>query len=126
MKLANIPGTVRFLVQSGRLLVNWPAVTKERLHLKPYPDRLVFRNGVVLRGPNLGDLKWLFREVWTDQAYSPAGYEIKRGDTVIDVGANVGFFAAFAATRAPMYGSIPLSLSPAISPGSKRTSKKAA
>src|ERR1017187_8330432 len=79
MKLANIPGTVRFLVQCGRLLVNWPAVTKERLHLKPYPDRLVFRNGVVLRGPNLGDLKSGFGEVWTEQAYSPAGYEIKRG-----------------------------------------------
>jgi FkbM family methyltransferase len=100
MKFANIPRTLRSSVQIARLLTNWPeVVVKPRLG-KSKPDRLRFRNGVVLQGPEAAVVDFLFREIWCDQVYGPPGYQIQRGDTVIDVGANVGFFATFAATRA--------------------------
>jgi FkbM family methyltransferase len=55
----------------------------------------------VLQGEQPDLLQWLFQEIWVDQAHSPPGYEIQRGDTVIDVGANIGAFTLFAAMRAP-------------------------
>jgi FkbM family methyltransferase len=83
-----------------KLLVNWrealsAGVSGGRL------KRLELRNGVVLNAPDALDLNFLFQEIWLRGIYSPPGFEIRRGDVVIDVGANIGVFAAFAASRAP-------------------------
>jgi FkbM family methyltransferase len=101
MKLANLPRVLRRNLETVRLLGNWSAVVGVGLHGKAKTNRLQFRNGVVLQGQASEILEFLFHEVWIDQAYSPPGYEIRRGDTVIDAGANIGAFAMFAATRAP-------------------------
>jgi FkbM family methyltransferase len=101
MKLANVPRLLRINLEAVKLLDNWPAVVRARSRSTAKTNRLQFRNGVVLQGESPAILECLFREIWVDQAYSPPGYEIRRGDTVIDVGANVGAFSLFAATRAP-------------------------
>jgi FkbM family methyltransferase len=100
MKLTNVRRAFQDSVKSHKLLVNWPAVVGARVLRKPKPDRLQFRNGVVLTGPKPDVLNWLYYEVWTNQTYTPSGYEIQSGDTVIDVGANIGLFTAFAASSA--------------------------
>ena len=46
------------------------------------------------------DLAFLFHEIWVDRIYSPPGYEVRDGETVVDVGANIGMFSIFAATSA--------------------------
>jgi FkbM family methyltransferase len=101
MKLANLPRRIQIDFETVKLLSNWPAVVRARQGSKGKINRLQFRSGVVLQGEPPDLLGWLFREIWVDQVYSPPGYEIQRGDTVIDVGANIGAFAMFAATRAP-------------------------
>jgi FkbM family methyltransferase len=101
MKLAYLLRVLRINLETVKLLRNWPAVVRVRLWGTAKTDRLQFRNGVVLQGQAPNILEWLFHEVWVDRAYSPPGHEIQRGDTVIDVGANIGAFALFAATRAP-------------------------
>jgi FkbM family methyltransferase len=101
MKLADLPRVLRINLETVKLLGNWPAVVRVRRRSKAKTSRLQFRNGVVLQGQAPDVLEWLFHEVWVNRAYSPPGYEIQRGDTVIDVGANIGAFAMFAATRAP-------------------------
>ncbi len=58
------------------------------------------RNGVVLKSPEGQNLTALFYEIWIREDYCPAGYKIQPRDVVIDIGANIGVFAAYAATRA--------------------------
>jgi FkbM family methyltransferase len=99
-RLARIPQRVRRDLQLMKLLSNWREALSAELsggRLK----RLELRNGVVLNAPEALDLNFLFQEIWLRGIYSPPGFEIRSGDVVIDVGANIGVFAAFAASRAP-------------------------
>jgi FkbM family methyltransferase len=80
-------------------LENWrEALTAELRHTPLSQVRL--RSGVVLECPHTIDLAFLFHETWVRRIYSPPGYEIGPGETIIDIGANIGVFATFAATRA--------------------------
>ena len=67
--------------------------------VKRRPYRVVTRSGVVLElRPGLGD-RFGFYEVAIREDYFESGQSIGPGDTVIDVGANVGCFALLAAKR---------------------------
>jgi FkbM family methyltransferase len=46
-------------------------------------------------------MAFLFNEIWLERAYSAHNYAIAPGWNVVDVGANVGVFAALAASRDP-------------------------
>jgi FkbM family methyltransferase len=61
---------------------------------------LLFRNGISIQGTAQTHLDFLFTEIWVDRVYTPRGYEICEGQVVVDVGANVGVFSAFAALSA--------------------------
>jgi len=64
-------------------------------------NELSFRNGFRLRSPREEPLLSLFHEVWVDRHYTIPGYVISSGDTVIDIGANVGTFTLWTANAAP-------------------------
>ena len=101
MKLhSNLPKKAKTVVSLAKFLKNWREVAWALGSKTPF-DRLQFRNGVVLEGATPDILRALFEEIWIAQAHNPPGYEIQRGDTVVDVGANIGTFTTFAATRAP-------------------------
>jgi len=55
------------------------------------------------RGPALrwANLLSMVRETWVDLLYTPNGLEIRDGQTIVDIGANIGVFTLFAATQAP-------------------------
>lgn len=53
-----------------------------------------------MEGPS-AVLKSLFQEIWLFERYKLPGYEIGPSDVVVDVGANIGLFALYAASRAP-------------------------
>jgi FkbM family methyltransferase len=83
-----------------RHVENWrEALIAEWTHTPLKQVRM--RNGVVLESPPTIDLAFLFYETWLRRIYSPPGYEIGSGETIIDIGANIGVFATFAATQAP-------------------------
>ena len=42
----------------------------------------------------------VLKDVWTKDAYSKAGFEIRESDTVIDIGGHIGAFTVFAAKKA--------------------------
>jgi len=44
---------------------------------------------------------WIINEIWFEKVYTPAGFEINDGETVLDIGANLGIFTLFAASRNP-------------------------
>ncbi len=46
--------------------------------------------------------RYVYDEIFVDQVYTrPPGIEIRQGDVVFDVGANIGLFTIFAAAQAP-------------------------
>ena len=99
-RLARIPGRIRRDVRLVRLLENWRAALVTEWKRVPLGE-VRLRNGAVLEGPNTINLAFLFHETWVREVYTPPGYEIRAGDVVIDIGANIGVFAIYAATRAP-------------------------
>jgi len=58
------------------------------LGLHPLP------NGVVLEAPSANEARILYREVFEANGYLRHGVTVRDGDTVLDVGANVGAFSA--------------------------------
>lgn len=52
------------------------------------------------------DVAFLYREVYEKQSYLQHGVTIAPGNTVLDVGANIGMFAAFAAQRVGILGHV--------------------
>ena len=81
------------------LAENWRDVLSAKFNRKSL-HKVKLHNGVVLSAPPEVNLDFLFHEVWLDKVYCPPGYEIEKDNTVIDIGANIGVFAVFAATRA--------------------------
>ena len=98
-RLSRIPKRMREDLKIIRLLKNWKEVLSAKASNTAY-CHLAFRDGVVVRAPAKIALDFLFHEIWIDETYAPTGYEIKDGDTVVDIGANIGVFAFWAATRA--------------------------
>lgn len=62
-------------------------------------NQLDLRNGISLESPLTEGLLALFKEIWIDRCYAPAGFDVAPGDTVVDIGANVGVFTLWAASR---------------------------
>lgn len=82
------------------LLENWPeAIAAE--WSKTRINKLKLRNRVCLESPENIDLAFLFHESWVKKIYTPPGYEIRPNHVVIDIGANIGVFSTYAATRSP-------------------------
>ncbi len=98
-RLARIPERCRRDVRLIFMLENWREALAAELHRAPL-EKVRLRNKVVLNGPDTVDLAFLFHEIWVREIYTPPGYEIRGGDSIIDIGANIGVFATFAATRA--------------------------
>ncbi|CEG13470.1 putative Methyltransferase FkbM family [groundwater metagenome] len=61
--------------------------------------KIKLHNLVIIRTSESIDLLSMFLEIWKKQIYTPKGYEIKPDDIVIDIGANIGIFSLFAASR---------------------------
>jgi FkbM family methyltransferase len=98
-RLSRIPKRFHQDWQITSLLKNWREVLSSKLTGKSI-NTIKFRNGLILQGPPEVNLNFLFQEVWVDEIYCQPGYEIEDGNIVIDIGANIGVFATFAAMRA--------------------------
>jgi len=79
---------------------NWPSVLSWHVFKKGGAVTVRLRNGTLLNVSGPADLSML-TEIWAIEQYTPQGFEIKRKDVIIDVGAHVGFFSVYAARYAP-------------------------
>lgn len=82
-----------------RRVSNPHALLQDRCGLSVAPYEVRLRGGprIELR-PGRGDRE-AFYETWIEQLYVAHGERLARGDTVIDIGANIGCFSLFAAQR---------------------------
>ncbi|HUR99727.1 MAG TPA: FkbM family methyltransferase [Pyrinomonadaceae bacterium] len=99
-KLARLPGRISDDLRIIAMARNWSEILTAKARQTPL-GAIRLRNGVVLESPPQVDLNFLFHEIWIDEFYAPKGYEIIGGDTVVDIGANIGVFATWAATKKP-------------------------
>ncbi len=57
-------------------------------------------NGMSVSFDSWSEIEYLYKEVFSDETYLGGGVEIQDGATIIDLGANVGMFSLFAASKA--------------------------
>ena len=98
-KISRIPKRIKDDLHIISITDNWLDVLSAKLSGKKF-GKISFRNGLVLESPEQVRLDLLFHEVWVEQMYTPAGFQIKDNDTILDIGANIGVFSVFAATAA--------------------------
>jgi FkbM family methyltransferase len=60
------------------------------------PSRACLRDGTVFEAPSDVNPVQAANAIWFRRCYEPAGFELRPGDLVVDVGANVGVFALHA------------------------------
>jgi FkbM family methyltransferase len=85
------------LLRLGINVRNPMAIVLDRLGRQQAPYLLRLWNGLSLElRPGRGDLD-AFRDCWLSRSYLSDGAEILPGNTVVDVGANIGCFTLFAA-----------------------------
>jgi FkbM family methyltransferase len=83
-----------------RLILRTPVpMVLDRVGLMRRPYTVSWREGVrVQLRPGVPGERYIFYEVFMKSAYFSAGQQLRPGDTVIDIGANVGFFSIQAAS----------------------------
>ncbi len=74
---------------------NWPSYLLNYVGLRK--KDVFLRNGTkFMIRPETND-KTILNEIWIKKLYTPKGFEIRKDDIVIDIGAHIGFFTVFAA-----------------------------
>jgi FkbH-like protein/FkbM family methyltransferase len=61
--------------------------------------RYVLPNGLEIVHLNQYETDYVYKEIFEDQCYLRHGITLHDGDTVVDIGANIGLFSLFAMTR---------------------------
>jgi FkbM family methyltransferase len=82
----------------ARYYRNWRELERARSAQRK-PDRAVLRDGTEFEAPAGVNPLRVLTPVFHKRVYTPRGFEIGPDDVVVDVGANIGAFAVFAAQR---------------------------
>jgi FkbM family methyltransferase len=77
---------------------NWLELERERDSQRK-PTRAVLRDGTTFEAPPGMNVLRVVTPVFHKRVYTPSGLELGADDAVVDVGANIGAFAVFAAQR---------------------------
>ncbi len=91
----------RVLATQARWFANWPDVFSRYRKRQRLPQ-LKLRNGILLQHRENDDAWALFMEIFLDRCYTKPDFYVPRaGDRVLDIGANIGFFALYLQSVAP-------------------------
>lgn len=78
---------------------NWKNITRNRKKGKDCSE-IIFRNRVRICAPeNTFYFRSLVEDVFFNNIYTPPGFSIENNDIVVDIGAHVGSFTLFAASK---------------------------
>jgi FkbM family methyltransferase len=105
--LKRILHRIKGCVNTARTLLKG-GVTLPSLFLYPIRRRMAepcnyleLRRGASLISPPDEPMLTMVEEIWSKQCYLPTGYQFRPGQSIIDIGANIGVFAVWAATLNP-------------------------
>jgi FkbM family methyltransferase len=82
----------------ARTYRNWRELERARSAGRK-PERAVLRDGTAFEAPPGVNPLRVLTPVFHKQVYTPPGFELSPSDQVVDVGANIGAFAVYAAQR---------------------------
>src|SRR5215470_2020166 len=77
---------------------NWREIARAR-DRREKPGRAVLRDGTTFDAPPGTNAVRVVTPVFHKSVYTPPGLELRPGDAVVDVGANIGAFAVYAGQR---------------------------
>ena len=80
---------------------NGDALLQSYLAGTPCDEAICTDGSVILHPPGRSGLAGMILEVWYDRVYTRSFYRPRRGDTLIDAGANIGLFSLLIARRQP-------------------------
>jgi FkbM family methyltransferase len=104
MVRADVDETDRFRKRAKDGAMIEGQATDDQAKPAPYAQEIPLSNGLTFYLPSSGMAKaanFLRKEIFGRQRYRHAGFEIRPGDTVVDIGANMGMFVLWAAPQAP-------------------------
>lgn len=88
-------GKFQFYLRVVRNYKNWWEVVRCRLSYRPLLQ-LQLRNGIRIHGDKDSQLLAITDEIFFDRVYLNKNLHISPGDTVVDIGGNIGVFTLFA------------------------------
>ena len=77
---------------------NWKDIIREYARDKN-PTKVVLKGGVTISAPETNSILRGIKRIFLRNTYNPTNYEIGADDTVVDLGANIGIFTLYAATK---------------------------
>jgi FkbM family methyltransferase len=97
------------------VIKNWYEIVKDYLRyyfgFENQNNMIVcFKNGIKLKTSRkskkeVADIG-LIVDIWFSETYTPSGFEIKKGDVIIDIGAHKGYFSIYAAYKTGKHGKL--------------------
>lgn len=96
--MSKLVGKIRYV--AGLILDynNWQSIVLARLRKKRVRE-VRLRNGLIIIGGKDSLIESLTNEIFIRNIYNPRFLPIHEGDTVIDIGANIGVFGVYAAYK---------------------------
>lgn len=92
----NLSRAIQAIIEVVRRYRNFPVVAMARKQHRN-ADNIVLWNGDRFSSPPTTELEFFINEIYFRRDYSPPGFEVGRGQTIVDIGANVGVFTVRAA-----------------------------
>lgn len=94
----NLDGKIDYIQTIIKWYPHWYRVFGSRLAKKPL-KRVRLSNGLTIVSGENNLIPDLVDEIFIREVYNPGGMGIKKGDTVVDLGANIGLFSLYATLK---------------------------
>lgn len=88
----------RNILYFNRKYKNWGEIVISIVKGKQ-PNTVILRNGIRIDAPEDNTLLEMVYEIFFRNVYNPVNLPIEANDIVVDIGANIGVFTLFAASR---------------------------
>ncbi len=92
---------IKIALKAILVLKNWPIYFLDYFGLtKGKYIYFKLKNGLKIKIRAKTNDRVIFNQIWLTKTYTPRGFEIKKDDIILDVGAHIGFFTLLAAKLA--------------------------
>lgn len=98
MEINNALRTIRDILLGIQKYKNWKKISISLIKGQK-PTTVILRNGLQIEAPEDNTLLEMVDEIFFREVYNLANLPIETDDIVVDIGANVGVFTLFAASR---------------------------